>query len=111
MKKTIIVSSEFLGRGDDELGGKLMGSFLRKLCLAENLPAEIIFYNAGVKLLSEGSPVLDAIEMLSQKGVNLTACGTCVNYFKLNKLIDPIQVGDMSGIIAELMASDHVVTV
>ena len=111
MKKTIIVSSEFLGRGDDELGRMLMGSFLRKLCMADNLPKDIIFYNAGVKLLAEGSPVLDAIEMLSQKGVNITACGTCVNYYNLTKLIDPVQVGDMAGIVTELMDSNCVVTV
>lgn len=111
MKKTVIISSEFMGQGDDELGRMLMGSFLRKLCLAESLPREIIFYNSGVKLLAEGSTVLDAIEMLSQKGVEITACGTCVNYFKLSKLIDPVQVGDMTGIVAELLDSDHVVTV
>ena len=111
MKKTVIVSGEFLGRGDDELGRILMGSFLRKLCLTENLPKEIVFYNAGVKLLAEGSSALDAIEMLSQKGVNLTACGSCVNYYKLSKLIDPVQVGDMSGIINQLMDSDDTVTV
>jgi len=111
MKKTVLVTSEFLGRGDDELGAKLMGSFLRKLCLIEHLPKEIIFYNSGVKLLAEGSAVLDAIEMLSKKGVGLTACGTCVNYYGLNKLIDPVVVGDMAGIISELMTSKHVVTV
>jgi selenium metabolism protein YedF len=111
MKKIIVITSEFLGRGDDELGAMLMGSFLRKLCLAENLPQEIIFYNAGVKLLAEGSPVLDAIEMLAGKGVNITACGTCVNYYKLTKLVDPVQVGDMAGIISELLNSDHVITV
>jgi len=111
MKKTVLVTSEFLGRGDDELGAKLMGSFLRKLCLTEHLPKEIIFYNSGVKLLAEGSAVLDAIEILSKKGVGLTACGTCVTYYGLTKLIDPVQVGDMAGIISELMTSKHVVTV
>ncbi len=111
MKKTILITSEFLGRGDDKLGATLMGSFLRKLCLTENLPKEVIFYNSGVKLLAEGSTVLDAIEMLSKKGVGLTACGTCVSYYGLNKLIDPVQVGDMAGIISELMTSPHVVTV
>ena len=111
MKKTILITSEFLGEGNDELGTTLMGSFLRKLCLTENLPQEIIFYNSGVKLLAEGSAVLDAIEMLSKKGVGLTACGTCVNFFGLNKLMDPVQVGDMVGIISELMTSKHVVTV
>jgi intracellular sulfur oxidation DsrE/DsrF family protein len=111
LEKTILITSEFLGRGDDELGGMLMGSFFRKLCTATSLPPEIIFYNAAVKLLAEGSSVLDAIEMLAQKGVDITAYGTCVNYYKLNKLIDPVQIGDMVGIIAELMASDSVVTV
>jgi intracellular sulfur oxidation DsrE/DsrF family protein len=111
MKKTILVTSEFLGQGDDKLGAALTGSFLRKLCLTETLPQEIIFYNSGVKLLAEGSTVLDAIEMLSKKGVRLTACGTCVGHYELNNLADTVHVGDMAGIIAELMSSKNVVTV
>ena len=111
MKKTILITSEFLGEGDKVLGAALMGSFLRKLCLTENLPKEIIFYNSGVKLLAEGSTVLDAIEMLSTKGVGLTACGTCVGHYELKNVMDSVEVGDMAGIISELMASKHVVTV
>ena len=111
MKKTVLVTSEFVGRGDEVLGAALMGSFLRKLCLTENLPKEVIFYNSGVKLLAEGSAVLDAIEMLSKKGVQLTACGTCVGHYDLNELADTVRVGDMVGIISELMSTRHVVTV
>lgn len=111
MKKTILITSEFLGRGDDELGATLMGSFLRKLSSAEDLPKEIIFYNSAVKLLAEGSSVLDAIELLAKKGVGLTACGTCVNFYGLASKMEPVNIGDMAGIIAELMAAEHVVTV
>jgi selenium metabolism protein YedF len=111
MKKTIVITSEFMGRGDDKLGAVLMGSFLRKLCLAENLPKEIIFYNSAVKLLAEGSAVLDAIEMLEKKGVELTACGTCVNYFGLANKMERANIGDMVGIIGELTASGQVVTI
>ena len=111
MKKTILVTNEFLGQGDDELGAALMGSFLRKLCLTENLPQEIVFYNSGVKLLAEGSTVLDAIDMLSNKGVGLMACGTCVGHYELNNLAGTVHVGDMAGIIAGLMSAAHVVTV
>ena len=111
MKKIILVTSEFLGQGDDELGARLMGSFLRKLCLTENLPKEIIFYNSGVKLLAEGSAVLDAIEMLSKNGVRLTACGTCVGYYELKNVMATVHTGDMVGIISELMTSKHVVTI
>ena len=111
LKKTIIITTEFLGQGDDELGATLMGSFLRKLCLTEQLPKEIIFYNSGVKLLADGSTVLDAIEMLSKKGVRLTACGTCVGHYELKNVMGTVHTGDMAGIISELMTSKHVVTV
>ncbi len=111
MKKTILVTNEFFGQGDAVLGAALMGSFLRKLCLTEHLPQEIIFYNSGVKLLAEGSTVLDAIEMLSKKGVRLTACGTCIGHYELKNVMDTVHTGDMAGIISELMAAKHVITV
>jgi len=111
MKKTIVITSEFFGQGDEVLGTALMGSFLRKLCLTEHLPKEIIFYNSAVKLLAEGSTVLDAIEMLSKKGVRLIACGTCVGHYELKNVMDTVQVGDMVGIISALMTAKHVITV
>ena len=111
MKKTIVITSEFMGSGDPVLGAKLMGSFLRKLCLSETLPKEIIFYNSAVKLLAEGSAVLDAVDMLHSKGVGLTACGTCISFYELNRLVDPVCIGDMAGIIQELLSSPNVVTI
>ena len=111
MEKIIVITSEFFGQGDDELGAKLMGSFLRKLCQAEHRPKEIIFYNSAVKLLAKGSAVLDAVEMLAGKGVRLTACGTCVGYYELQNVLDCVEVGDMAGIIGELMSSSQVITV
>jgi hypothetical protein len=62
----IIINNETMGRGVEELGKKLIGSFLRKLCAAENKPDKIFFYNSGVKLLSRESLVLDALDMLSK---------------------------------------------
>lgn len=111
MKKTIVINSEFLGQGDDVLGAQLMGSFLRKLCKAEPLPAKILFYNSGVKLLAEGSTVLDAIDMLQKKGVQISACGSCINHFGIYDQVDPALVGDMVGLVTELMTAEHVVTV
>ena len=111
MGKIVLITRETLGEGDAELGRRLMGSFLRKLCLNDPLPEEIIFYNTGVKLLAEGSPVLDALERLSKKGVQLTACGTCVAHFGLQRVIEPVRVGDMAGIIGRLMSDARVVTV
>lgn len=111
MSRTIIVSNEVMGNGPEDLGKTIMGSFLRKLCMEENKPATIVFYTAGVKLLAEGSPVLDAIDALSKAGIDIIACGTCVNYYKLGDKIAPENIGDMPTIISILMKSDVVITV
>ena len=110
MGKTILITSRRLGRGDDELGDILMGSFLRKLCLAESKPDRIILYNSGVHLIANGSTVLDAMETLIQQGVDILACGTCLGHFKL---LDKIAVGRKSDMqeIVSFLTTDQVTTV
>lgn len=111
MKKTILITSEFLGKGDDELGAKLMGSFLRTLLAADKRPNRIVFYNSGVKLLAEGSPVLDVLNDLNKAGVQLIACGTCVGFFKLDDRIAKERVSNMTEIVRILTETDGVLTV
>lgn len=111
MKKSIIISSEFFGKGDDILGAKLMGSFLRKLTIEENKPEKIIFMNSGVKLLAENSAVFDAVEILENAGVILMACGTCARHYNITDKISPEMICDMIGVISSLMKSDDVITI
>lgn len=111
MKTTIIIGSVSLGAGSEELGEKLMGSFLRKMCLQENKPDRIVFYNSGAKLPAQGSSVLDALDSLSRAGVDLVACGTCLGYYKIKDKLVAGRIGDMQEIAATLMNSDRVITV
>lgn len=111
MKKTILITSEFLGRGSDELGAKLMGSFLRTLLTADNKPDRIVFYNSGVKLLAEGSPVLDVLNDLNKLGVDIVACGTCVGFFKLDDKVAKERISNMTEIVRILTEAQQVVTV
>ena len=83
MKTTIIFNSESLGKGNDELGKTLIGSFLRKLWASEKKPDTIIFYNSSVNLLTEKSLILDALSGLINAGVDLVACSTCVGFYEL----------------------------
>lgn len=111
MKRTFVIANEFLGRGDDELGAKLMASFLRTLLAAEKKPDRIIFYNSGVKLLAQGSPVLDVLNELNRAGVQLVACGTCVGFFKLDDKVAKERVSNMQEIVRLLTEAESVVTV
>lgn len=110
MKRIIVVNSETLGGGSEELGERLMGSFLRKLCLLESKPDTIIFYNSGVKLLAKGSSVLDALDALFNAGVDIMACGTCVTYYELNDRLVVGRVSNMQEITTILLGSQSVIT-
>ncbi len=79
----IVLSSDRMGRGNDELGGVLMRSFVHTLLTLEPRPGTIILYNTGVRLAGRESAVIDDLKELEAAGVELFVCGTCVNYFDL----------------------------
>ena len=84
-KKTILIQSNGLGRGEDQLGALLMANFLRLLGESADKPETIIFWNTGVKLVCEGSKVLEHLKRLEQQGVTVLACTTCLEYFELTE--------------------------
>ena len=108
---TLIINSQSLGRGDDQLGSQLMGNLLRKLWAIESRPARIVFYNSGVMLLARGSAALDALTGLHDAGVDLIACGTCVTFYDLGGKLAVGRVSDMTEIASALTTSESVVTV
>jgi selenium metabolism protein YedF len=108
---TVVVNRDTLGHGSDELGQALVGNFLRKLWASEQHPAAIVFYNSGVRLLSAGSAVLDALDGLARGGVDLIACGTCVRFYGLEERMAAGRVSDMQEIVSRLMESDRVITI
>jgi len=67
-------------------------------------PDTMIFFNTGVKLTVEGSDVLDDLQSLEKKEIEILVCGTCLDYFKLK---DKIAVGHISNMytITEIMLS------
>ena len=107
--KVFLIQSEGLGRGDEQLGQLLMSNFFRLLGENEDKPKTIIFWNAGARLLCEGSPVLERLKRLEEQGVELLACGTCLEYFELN---DKLTVGKPTNMMKSIqtMLSSEVVT-
>jgi selenium metabolism protein YedF len=99
----LVVPSEYMGRGEhDELGHILVRAFFHTLGEVEPLPQRIVFYNSGVKLVAQGSPVMEDLCALSEQGIEILACGTCLEYYGLK---DELAVGEISNMytIAETM--------
>ena len=111
MKTVVVINSELMGRGDDKLGEQILGNFFNQLLGSGRKPDALIFYNAGVKLLLNDSPVSGTLDSLFKAGVDLIACGTCVSYFKLNEKMATGRVSNMQEIVSILTDADKVVTI
>lgn len=111
MAKNIIIGCRTLGQGDQGLGAKLMGSFLRTLAAAETVPAAIIFYNSGVLLVADDSPVLDALEALERKGADLAACGTCLAHHNIQDRVAVGRESTMPEIVSIMLGPGETITV
>ncbi|PKM96088.1 MAG: sulfurtransferase-like selenium metabolism protein YedF [Firmicutes bacterium HGW-Firmicutes-1] len=111
MDRVIIINSESFGSGDEVLGKKLMGAFLRKVWASPNKPETIILYNSAVKIAATGSEVLDAVNGLFEAGVDILACGTCVSHFKLEKSLKAARVSNMDEIADIMLTAKTIVTV
>ncbi len=111
-KNTVLfIATDELGKGSRELGTMLMRNFIYTLTKRDQLPGAIIFMNSGVKLSIADSPVLDELEDLEQKGVQILVCGTCLDYYELKEKHKAGLVSNMYDISDLLLGADLVITV
>lgn len=111
MKTVFIINNEFMGQGNDELGYKLTGAFLKKVWARKKKPSAILFYNSGVKLLAKGSSYIDVLTGLDESGVDLIACGTCVDSYGLKDTLLVGRVSGMEELVDIMQSSTHTVTI
>ena len=107
---TVIINSNGMGQADTTLSHKLVQTWLNMLDLGERLPRTICLYAEGVKLACEGSPVLEELQSLSGKGVELIVCSTCLNHFGLFDSLQAGEAGGMKEIVDAQWAAAKVIT-
>jgi selenium metabolism protein YedF len=110
-KIVILLGTETLGRGDDELGRKLVLNFL--LTLKEMGPDlwRLVLVNGGVKLSVEGSEALTSLQELEKGGVRVMVCGTCLNHFGLLEKKKVGETTNMLDIVTAMQLSDKVISI
>lgn len=107
--KVILLASNQLGKGDQELGEGVLETFFTILKQKEDLPVAVFCMNRGVFTLTENSLVSLQLKELEEKGVDVLACKTCVDYYELN---DKLPAGKISGMdhFIELASKHEVIT-
>jgi len=111
MAKRLLILTDRIGRGDDELGRVLMRNFLYSVARNEQKPAAIMLMNEGVRLACDDSEVLADLRLLAEDGVAVRACGTCLDFLGLKERLAVGEIGTMPDSTAALLGGDDVVTI
>lgn len=89
----LVIQSDQMGKGSEELGKILMKSFIYTVKETSPYPKAILFYNAGVRLTCKDSDVIEDLIYLEKAGVDIISCGTCLDFYGIK---EGLMVGSIS---------------
>jgi intracellular sulfur oxidation DsrE/DsrF family protein len=106
----LLITRNGLGDAESALQQKLITIYFKLLDENNILPGAICFYAEGVRLVVEGSPVIETLKSLEAKGVRLVLCSTCLNHYNLTEQVQAGIVGGMTDILEAQRRASKVIT-
>ncbi|MFD1472619.1 sulfurtransferase-like selenium metabolism protein YedF [Companilactobacillus mishanensis] len=105
----VVINTDTMGHGDETLGKNLLHGFVYSLTEQDVLPDKILCYNGGVHLVTEGSDYLTDLKALEEGGVEIQACGACLDYFGLKDKVAVGSVTNMFNIVETMRKHNRIV--
>ena len=105
----VVISSDKMGNGNDELGKVLIKGCIFAITQLEELPKKMIFYNGGAKITCEGSDSLEDLKNLENQGVEIVTCGTCLDYYGLKEKLAVGSVTNMYDIVESMQKAGKII--
>jgi len=110
-KIMVLIATDRLGNGDDELGKKLIISFIKTIKEMGDELWRLVLVNNGVKLTINDSPVLEDLVAYKNDGLTILVCGTCLTHFGLLKAKKVGETTNMLDIITAMQLADKVINI
>jgi len=107
--RVLFIGSDQMGSGDSELGLVLMKNFIFSLTEADIVPDALYFVNGGVKLTIRGSEVLEPLEELANRGVDIASCGLCLEYFDVKDCLAVGRISNMLELVNALAGAGNII--
>jgi selenium metabolism protein YedF len=104
----VLLTANGIGQGDQDLARLLMRGFVYTLTETEHPARRVILMNSGVKLAVEGSESLGHLKKLEERGVEVLACGTCLEFYGLTKALAVGGITNMYEIAGHLLEGPSV---
>lgn len=105
----VVVSSDRMGSGNDELGKVLIKGFIFAVTQLDELPEQMLFYNGGAVLTCKGADTLEDLKNLEAQGVEILTCGTCLDYYGLKEKLQVGSVTNMYAIVEAMNRADKII--
>ncbi|MSN25569.1 MAG: sulfurtransferase-like selenium metabolism protein YedF [Geobacter sp.] len=104
-----LITSDRLGDGPDDLGRLLMKNLIFTLLENRNLPTHMLFLNSGVRLTTEGSDVLEALDKLAGMGVIIMSCGLCLDFLGIKDKLRSGSTTNMLMTVETILSTTRVI--
>ncbi len=105
----LYLCSDTMGQGNPDLGKNLLAVFLQKLADSDVQIDVIGCVNNGIALTTTGSPVLDSLKKLQERGARIATCGTCLDFHNKRDEVLIGEIGTMDGTVQIMAMADKVI--
>jgi selenium metabolism protein YedF len=104
----VFLSSDRLGDGDEDFSKTLLNLFLQTIFDSGLKPQAILMVNSGVRLMAKSSQALKVLNDFKAAGVEVLACGLCLEFYKIKDDVPKEQITNMFAICEYLFAAGKV---
>ncbi len=110
----ILITKPSLGTTSEDdavFGLEMLDKFLHSLESLADKPTAICFYTEGVKATADDLSLALGLRLLGRLGIRLVACGSCLDYYGIDNLVDGVERGTMAEIVKLIGAASKAVTI
>lgn len=107
--EVVFLGKDKFGEGDPEFSTTLINLFLQTMFESGQRPRAILMANTGVRLMAPDSAALKVLNDFRDAGVEVLACGLCVEFYGLKGKIATDQITNMFAICEFMFAADKVI--
>ncbi|WP_101773889.1 sulfurtransferase-like selenium metabolism protein YedF [Peptostreptococcus faecalis] len=109
--EVVLIKSNKMGSGNDELGEVLIKGFLFALSEATPLPSTIMLINGGVELSAKNEATIEHLKRMEDSGVEILSCGTCLEYYGLKENLQVGSITNMYTIVETMKSASKLITI
>jgi len=110
-KTTILMDSDKIGKGDEELGKILMKSLLESINASDKPLNRIILIHSSVRLATVLTDFVNLLKEIEKKGVEILVCGICLDFFNLKNELKVGRVTNFFEVTEILLSDDRIIKI